>query len=192
MTTFTKALVRSYWHAKFCAEISERFSIIYSKPHFSLLGIPHQLRTSCGPSTTAIRQATIQARMLSWGFTTDHRRRHWAHSDGSCTLPNCSHSPGNLLSGACHTLCPTQSKSLSQWESAPTPTPPLYQPPSLPFSTTPPPFLLDPRTNPHIIPLHQLADPAITDIFFSLTRTYIWSTYKKWLDLLSLSDFVII
>jgi hypothetical protein len=186
--------VFAFWHNKLCLQIEGKPSIQYFKPHFTPLGSPHQ--------TTAIRQATIQARMLSGRFNTDHRRRWWANTSGACTLPNCSQCPGDLLhllSGACPPLFPTQSQSISQWETIISS---HSQPSTISttiatiLSTSSPAqfisFLLDPSTNPHVISLHQVWGNFFTNIFFQLTRTYIWSSYKKRLDLLGLSNFIII
>ena len=68
----------------------------YFKPHFMSLQVPHSLWLTCGTNSYEICKATIQAKMLSGRYRTDHLLRHFTDNDGSCTLCKGDFSSGSI------------------------------------------------------------------------------------------------
>ena len=76
-----KATVRcgviASWHGKLVAEAENLPSLLFLRPSFIPLGTgSHPLWTTCGSSSTAVRAATVQARMISGRYRSDWLQRH--------------------------------------------------------------------------------------------------------------------
>ena len=158
-----RAAVTAHWHRKLTAEASSLPSLHFLRPSFLPLGQgTHPLWVTCGSSPTAVRAATIQARMLSGRYRTDWLRRHWTGESGACRLPNCSSIQGDLphlLSGACPALAPSLAKTLQYWDRSMSHLPHLLPPVQAALEASPQAFvtfLLDPSTDPGILGLIQL------------------------------------
>ena len=111
--TKVRSAVTAYWHRKLTAAASNLPSLLFLCPSFLSLGRgTHPLWVTCGSSPTAVRAATVQARMLSGRYRTDWLRRHWTGESGACRLPACTFNQGDLphlLTGACPALAPSLS-----------------------------------------------------------------------------------
>ena len=103
-----KNQVSSHWHQRYCDEVSHRSSLCFLRPAFlPLNGKPHPLWSSCQSSPTAVRAATIQARILTGRYHTDLLRSKWDGNDRTCRLPGCGTPEADsvhLLSGQCEAL----------------------------------------------------------------------------------------
>ena len=192
-----KVRITAYWHQKLVSEAAILPSLQFFRPSFIPLGRVHPIWTTCGSSSSAVRAATVQARILSGRYRTDWLRRNWAPGEsGACRLPGCALYPGDtlhLLAGACPALAPTQSRVLANWSENLTEFPVLYTAVSSIVSGAPNDFvsfLLDPSTSPEIITLAQQHGAVITDTVFSLTRQWVWSTHRARLRLLGLHRYL--
>ena len=197
-----KAAVRraitSYWHRKLVNEASALPSLQFLRPSFIPLGCgSHPLWSTCGASSTAVRAATVQARMLSGRYRTDWLRRHWTGESGACRLPSCTSPRGDLihlLSGACTALTPTLSSTLQYWNRSLSTVPHLLPPVQTALLASPEAFitfLLDPSTDPAVLGLVQVYGVGILDIFFRLSRSWIWAAHRRRLVLLGLHMFLL-
>ena len=78
---------------------------------------PHPLWWTCGSSPSAVRAATVQAKMLSGRYRTCWLRRHFGVGEsGSCRLPGCGMVQGDtahLLSWECPALLPFLTQTVS-------------------------------------------------------------------------------
>ena len=168
-------------------------SLLFLRPSFIPLGRgAHPLWTTCGSSPTAVRAATVQARMLSGRYRTDWLQRHWIGESGACRLPSCSSPRGDLphlLSGTCPALAQTLAGTLHYWRDCLSNLPHLLPPVQAALQATPEgltTFLLDPSTDPGVISLVQLHGTNIIDIYFRLSRSWIWAAHRRRLQLLGL------
>ena len=124
-----KSAITAHWHKKLATEASNLPSLQFLRPSFLPLGRgTHPLWATSGSSSTTVRAATVQARMLSGRYRTDWLRRHWTGESGPCHLPTCNSTQGDLphlLSGACTALAPTLARTLQYWEKCLSPLPHL-------------------------------------------------------------------
>ena len=113
----TWAAVTAYWHANLAAEAVALPSLQYLHPAFLPLSRgTHPLWETCSSSSSAVRAATVQARMLSGRYQTDWLC-HWNGLSGACCLPSCPAPRGDLehlLTGACPALSPTMATTLTK------------------------------------------------------------------------------
>ena len=194
-----KTAVCSHWHATLVAQAAALPSLCYLRPAFIPLGRgAHPVWSHCPPSSTAVRAATIQARMLSGRYRTDWLRRHWgAGETGVCRLPGCNHPQADLehlLTGACPAIAPTLATTLHHWNNLllhhplliPIVHAALLLPPA-PFVT----FLLDPSTDPSVISLTQLYGTDLLTPLFRLSRMWVWAAHRQRLRLLGLHLFLL-
>ena len=85
-----KKSVTAFWHQKLCNDVRNLPSLKFLRPAFlSLGGLPHLIWESCGSSPSAIRSATIQARLLSGRYRTDLLTSKYSGECGSCSIPGC-------------------------------------------------------------------------------------------------------
>ena len=197
MKSEARSKIRAFWHDKFVAEASTLPSLQYFRPSFIPPGQVHPLWTTCGSSSSAVRAATVQARLLSGRYRTDWLRRRWAPNEsGACRLPGCGMSPGDtlhLLAGACPALASTQAKVISNWNDSLADFPALHKAVSTILAGPPNnlvAFLLDPSTTPAIIALTQQHGNTVTKTIFTLTRQWVWSTHRARLRLLGLHRYI--
>ena len=196
--SLTKPRVTAYWRTKLIAEASALPSLQFLRPAFLALGRgAHPVWQTCGPSSSAVRAATIQARMLSGRYQTDWLRRHWAGTSGACCLPGCDTSPGDLvhlLTGACPALAPTMARTLSNCLDFLSPHPLLIPPLQAALTDTPlnfVSFVLDPSCNPAIILLSQHhGTSTILPPLFRFSRAWVWAAHRTRLRLLGLNQFL--
>ena len=152
---------------------------------------------TCGSSPTAVRAATVQARMISGRYPTDWLRRHWTGESGACRLPACTSTQGDLphlLSGACTALAPTLARTLQYWNKCLSPLPHLLPPvqaalQAIPHTFTK--FLLDSSSDSSVISLTQLHGKDILNTFFRLSRSWIWAAQRRRHQLLGLHIYLV-
>ena len=162
-----KSAVRGFWHAELSSKALSLPSLCYLRPAFLPLGPrPHPLWWTCQSSPSAVRAATVQAKMLSGRYRSCWLRRHWTQESGACRLPGCGISPGDvahIVSGECHSLKQVLAQVLSNIWDILSPYPPLLPPVIAALNsdkesfTT---FILDPSTDQHVISLAQTPDPG--------------------------------
>ena len=190
--------VTAYWHSMLVAEAQALPSLIFLRPSFIPLGRgAHPLWTTCGSSPTAVRAATVQARMLSGRYRTDWLRRHWTGESGACRLPTCSSPRGDLphlLSGTCPALAQTLAGTLHYWRACLSNLLHLLPPVLTALQATPErltTFILDPSTDPGVISLVQLHGTNILYTYFLLSRSWIWAVHRRRLQLLDLHRYLL-
>ena len=194
-----KSAVCRHWHDKLVAEAATLPSLCHLRTPFLPLGRgSHPVWHTCGPSSSAVRAATIQARMLSGRYRTDWLRRHWGPGEtGACRLPSCTSPRGDLvhlLSGACPALAPTLARTLCHAIN-------LLSPFSIiihtiqdallkePEEVTS--FLLDPSTFSSVIPLTQQHGKEILVLLFRFSRAWVWAAHRQSFRLLGLHQYLL-
>jgi hypothetical protein len=197
--TANKSAVCAFWHAKLVADAAALPSLCFLRPAFLPLGRgAHPLWRTCGASATAVRAATVQARMLSGRYRTDWMRRHWAGEEsGACRLPGCGAARGDLphlLAGACPALAPALAHVLGFWDRV-LATHPLLLTPVLSALQGPPghfvTFVLDPSTDPAVIALCQQHGRGVLDPLFRLSRAWVWAAHRERLRQLGLHQYLL-
>ena len=190
--------VTAYWQSKLVTEAKALPSLEFLRPAFLTLGHgTHPLWTTCSSSSTAVRAATVQARMLSGRYRTDWLRRHWTRESGACRLPSCDSTKGDLphlLSGACPALAHSLARALLYWRKCLSSLPHLLPPVQAALLSSPEAFttfLLDPSTDPGVISLVQLHGPGVLEHYFRLSRSWIWAAHRRWLLLLGLHTYLV-
>ena len=152
-----KSSVREFWHTTLLDQAASLPSLRYLRPAFLPLGQgPHPLWWTCRSSPSAVRAATVQAKMLSGRY-----RSCWSGESGACRLPGCGQVPGDvahILSGECPALKPVLARTMVNINDILAPYPILQIPVETAlqsgrevFST----YILDPSTDPSVISLVQ-------------------------------------
>ena len=197
--SLVKTAIRNFWHTALASQAASLPSLRYLRPSFLTLGTgPHPLWWTCGSSPSAVRAATVQAKMLSGRYRSCWLRRHWTDESGACRLPGCGLAPGDvahLLSSQCPTLQPLLSSTLHGIKDMLSPHPRLLSLMLAALSgeseacTT---FLLDPSTNPEVIVLCQLhGRKQVLFPLFRACRAWIWSAHRSRMKLLGLEQFLL-
>ena len=89
--SLTKRHVYNYWEESLQKEATQLSSLKYFHPHHMSLSNPHPIWSMAGSNPFEVSKATVQARMLSGRYPTDHLSRHWYPSrSGKCLLPLCA------------------------------------------------------------------------------------------------------
>ena len=198
-----KSVVRksiiSHWHNVLRAEAEEKTSLQFLRPSFLPLGSgPHPLWWTCGSSPTAVRAATVQAKMLRGRYRTCWLRRHFGLGEtGACRLPGCGMVPGDtahILSGQCPALVPALSSTITNiqhqftsFQHLALPLLSALQGGKIHIST----FILDPSTDVQVIALRQEWGPEVLLPIFRASRAWVWCVHRTRLRLLGLSDFLL-
>ena len=188
-----KTAIRCYWHLVLTEQAAALPSLRYLHPAFLPLGPkPHPLWTTCNSSPSAVRAATVQAKMLSGRYRSCWLRRHWTEESGACRLPGCGATPGDvahLLSAECPALQPHLALTL-QHILLILASHPLLLPPVIAALngdreciTR---FMLDPSTNPAVITLLQLQGPAVLRPLFQVAPAWVRSAHRARMRLLGL------
>ena len=194
-----KTAIVSYWRASLIAQARPLKSLCYLRLDFLPLSQgAHPLWETCGSSTSAVRAATVQAKMLNGRYRSDWLRRHWSDESGACRLPGCSMIPGDvahLVSGECPALQPSLSYTLQNLQIQLHPHPHLL-PPLLAAlngdraATTC--YFLDPSTDPAVIQLCQIygRKPVLWPLF-QASRSWLWTVHRTRMRLLGLEKFLL-
>ena len=195
----TKKVLNLYWHNQLKAEAAEKTSLRYLRPAFLPLGRgPHPIWWTCGPSPSAVRAATVQAKMLSGRYRSCWLRRHFGLGEsGACRLPGCGMSPGDtahILSGECPALLPALTSTIEnlqlQFSS--------YQHLSLPLLSSLQgdreqitAYILDPSTSPLVISLQQEHGSSVLVPIFRASRAWVWCVHRTRMRLLGLEQYLV-
>ena len=111
-----KQKICEYWRTSLIAQARPLTSLRYLRLAFLPLGQGvHPLWKTCGSSPSAVRAATVQAKMLSGRYRSCWLRRNWTGESGECRLPGCGMVPGDvahLLSAECPALKPSLATTL--------------------------------------------------------------------------------
>jgi len=181
-----KAAVSSFWRASLIAEAKTLSSLRYMRLPFLPLGQgAHPLWWTCNSSSSAVRSATVMAKMLSGRYRSCWLRRHWTQESGACRLPGCGQVPGDvahLLSAECPALQPHLASTLQHLLDMFAPHPHLLHPVLTALHgdreavTT---FFLDPSTDPLVIQLVQLYGSVNVLVpLFQASRAWVWSAHR--------------
>ena len=186
-----------YCHQKYCHEILHRPSLCFLRPHFLPLdGRPHPIWSSCGSSASAVKAATVQARLLTGRYQHDLLRSKWDGGDGSCRIQGCGAPDSDtihLLSGQCAPLRPFLSNTLKYNLKFLEDYPDILQTVLSALSGSPfdwVTYLLDPSCDPILIQISQMKGPNYIWPVFKLSRSLIWTMHKNRLKLLGLERFL--
>ena len=194
-----KSAIISYWRASLIAEAMPLTSLRYMRLPFLNLGRgAHPLWWTCNSSSTAVRSATVMAKILSGRYRSCWLRRHWTWETGACRLPGCGIVPGDiahLLSGECPALQPHLAKTLHNLLQMLAPHPHLLPPVLSALNgdresvTT---FMLDPSTDPCVINLVQIyGKVAVLAPLFQAARAWVWSAHRARMRLLGLEYYLV-
>ena len=198
-----KAKVISWWEVRLRGEAALLPSISYFHPSYMSLTTPHLL-WKLAESPFEVRKASIVATMLSGRYVTDHRARHWSHSnsEGNCQLclvTGHRTKPGTLehLLLTCPALSETRRRSISHW-SAYLADKPVLMPIITHHTLTPGvkgmklhmQLLLDPTTCPMVISAVQEKGAGILSHLLYLSRTWCYSHHLKRKRLLKLYNII--
>ena len=176
------------------AEAESLTSLRYMRLSFLPLGHgAHPLWWTCYSSSSAVRAATVMAKMLSGRYRSCWLRRHWTQESGACRLPGCGQVPGDvahLLSGECLALQPYLTTTLHHLSDMLAPHPHLLQPvlsalhadrEAVTF------FFLDPSTDPGVIRLVQkYGQEPVLHPLFRVCRAWVWCAHRNRMRLLGL------
>ena len=159
---------------------------------------PHLLWLSCGSSPTAVRAATVQARILSGRYKDGYLRSKYTEIDGSCQLRGCGIFPGDvahLLSGKCVALRPHLSQTSRNCLSFLRESPYLHSIVMEKLNGSTEDWvglLIDPSTVPSVIRFVQCQGQGQLAMWplFRLSRAMIWSMHKNRYKMLGLEQFL--
>ena len=193
-----KAAISSFWRISLIAEAEPLTSLRYMRLHFLPLGCgAHPLWWTCHSSSSAVRSATVMAKMLSGRYRSCWLRRHWTQETGACRLPGCGQVPGDvahLLSAECTALQPYMATTLHNICDMLAPHPLLKHHVLSVLhgdreAVTA--FFLDPSTDPSVIRLVQLhGKGAILTPLFQAARAWVWSAHRSRLRMLGLEHYL--
>ena len=160
-------------------------SLKYLRPQFLPLGKgPHPLWVSCGSSGSAVRAATIVARIISGRYRDDKLVSRWKNTSGACSM--CSYVCGDtvhLLSGECPPLQIALNSTLNHSlillrDSCPelvSPVVSALRKGALEWAT----FILNPSTTKEVIRLVQEHGSQFIWPLFRLSRAFVWCMHKE-------------
>ena len=175
----------SFWHSKLCQDAKALNSLRFLRCDFLLLNNrPHQIWESCGGSRTAVRSATIQARLLSGRYRCDALSSKWSGLSDHCSHPGCGKRPGDIvhyLSGDCLPLSSALRLNLSRGLSRLEPHPQLHFAVNNALRQDPEywvKFILDPSTDPLVIAIRQESGSRAIWPIFRLARSFIWCMHQ--------------
>ena len=193
-----KHAITSFWHASLVRDGASLPSLCYLRLPFLPLGAgPHPVWWTAGSSPSAVRAATVQAKMLSGRYRSCWLRRHWTGESGACRLPGCGQLPGDvahLISAECPALQPYLADTFPHLLTMLSHTPELLSPllnamnSDRDNATS---FLLDPSTNSEVIALvQQYGQGPVLGPLFQVSRAWIWSAHRSRMRLLGLERFL--
>ena len=193
-----KSTIKGYWHDTLVRQASSLPSLCYLRLHILPLGAgPHPVWWTCGSSSSAVRAATVQAKMLSGRYRSCWLRRHWTGESGACRLPDCGQVPGDvahLLSAECPALQPYLATTLPHLFAMLSPHKDLLSLVCNAVSSdkeAATSFFLDPSTNPMVIALvQQYGQGPVLRPLFQVSRAWMWSAHRARMRLLGLERFL--
>ena len=107
-----------FWHTELSKQAAAKPSLQFLSCPFLPLGSgPHPIWLSCRSSKSAVKMATVQAKMISGRYRTDALTSKWTGGNARCLLPGCNGQKGDLfhlLSGACPAIYPSLSIAISR------------------------------------------------------------------------------
>ena len=189
-----KTAISSFWRNSLISEAESLPSLRYMKLSFLPLGHgAHPLWWTCSSSSSAVRAATVMAKMLSGRYRSCWLRRHWTQESGACRLPGCGLEPGDvahLLSGECPALQPYLATTLHHLLDMLAPHPHLLHPVWTALhgdreEVTA--FFLDPSTDPGVIRLVQeWGQEPVLHPLFRVCRAWVWCAHRTRMRMLGL------
>ena len=194
-----KSAINEYWHATLVKQAASLPSLCYLRLPFLPIGAgPHPVWWTCGSSSSAVRAATVQAKMMSGRYRSCWLRRHWSGESGACRLPGCGQVPGDvahLLSAECPALQPYLATTLTHILAMLSPNKDLL---SLFVNAVSDndresavSYILDPSTSPRVIALvQQCGQGPVLEPLFRMSRAWIWSAHRARMRLLGLEKFL--
>ena len=194
-----KMSICRYWRSSLIKQSETLRSLCYMRLAFLPLGQgAHPMWQTCGSSPSAVRAATVQAKMISGRYRSCWLRRHWTQESGACRLPACGMVPGDvahLLSGECPALQPVLATTLLHMKSLLEPhahlLPPLQSALDRDRETATT-FLLDPSTDPSVISLCQsYGRQSVLRPLFQVCRAWIWAAHRTRMRLLGLERYLL-
>ena len=185
-----KTAIISFWRAALIAEAVPLSSLRYLRLPFLPLGRgAHPLWWTCSSSSTAVRSATVMAKMLSGRYRSCWLRRHWTEESGACRLPGCGQVPGDvphLLSGECRALQPYLATTLQHLFDMLDPHPHLLPPVMAALNgdrETVTAFFLDPGVMKLV---QEYGTVSVLTPMFRAARAWIWCAHRARMRLLGL------
>ena len=197
--TDVKKAIFSFWRTSLIDEAKPLTSLRYLRLPFLPLGRgAHPVWWTCYSSSSAVRSASVMAKMISGRYRSCWLRRHWTQESGACRLPGCGMVPGDvahLLSGECPALQPHLAKTLHHLSDMLAPHPHLLPPVMTALHgdrDTVTRFFLDPSTDPGVIELVQLYGhvPVLTPLF-QASRAWVWCAHRTRMRMLGLEYFLV-
>ena len=187
-----KARVHDFWEEKLRHESSQLDSLVFFKPDYMSLSIPHPLITTCGSNPYEINKAVIQLKFLSGRYRTDKLLAHFHKSNSptcqlSCDMPD---APGDLqhLLVQCSALSSRRDVLFEYWDVLASTNPvcttlvkSIKQGSEEMFVQ----FLLDCTVVPEVSQLTEDSRADVLSTLFKMTRTYCYSIHRERLKLLN-------
>ena len=194
-----KSAISTFWRSHLIAEAKSLTSLRYLRLPFLPLGRgAHPLWWTCSSSPSAVRSATVMAKMLSGRYRSCWLRRHWTQETGACRLPGCGQVPGDvahLLSGECQALQPHLASTLQNLFSMLASHPHLMTPLMTALHgdresvTT---FILDPSSDPSVIKLvQQYGQGPVLCPLFQASRAWVWCAHRTRMRMLGLEHYLL-
>ena len=182
-----KSKVIDYWESKLREDASKMSSLIYFQPKFYSLKQIHPIFSSAGSNPFYVKQATIQAILLSSRFRCERVCRFWTPNNptGLCSVKECSDQ--NLIGDiyhilvVCKTLQETRERLLRECHQYAIIYPLLssiisqYAVLSSPHFCQ---FMIDCSVLPPLIKLKQEFGQSVFQIIFKITRNYCYALYR--------------
>ena len=195
-----KSAIKEYWHAALVRQAASLPSLRYLRLPFLHLGAgPHPVWWTCGSSSSAVRAATVQIKMLSGRYRSCWLRRHWTGEPGVFRLPGCGQVPSDvahLLSAECPALHPYFASTLPHLLTMLSHNRELIAlvlNAMISDKDTDTSFLLDPSTNSAVIALvQQYGQAPVLGPLFRVARAWIWCAHRARMRLLGLERFLLL
>ena len=192
-----KSRVLDYWETVLREECAQLSSLKYFHPQFMSLARPHPLWTSAGSSPAKVAMATVQSRMLSGRYRSQHLCSKWSpDKNGNCLLSTkCANEIEDIdhILTKCEALEDIRHK-LRDYTTEYAKHHPLIAPLLSEFCNTTShlfcQFLLDCSVIPAVITAVQKDGPIIHQHLFEITRTWIYTLHKERMKRLGRWNFI--
>ena len=184
-----KSKITDYWETTLRSDTLPKTSLVFFKPMFMSLSLPHPIFSSCASNSYESNKSICQATLLSGRYKTDYLARHWNkdNPEGYCIL-----CPGQSLTDTlehfllvCNSLLPTRQKILEFWSDYSCKDDHLRN--LLVFKLSSEhnilvQFLIDPSTDSDVIQGVQQKVINLHDVF-KLTRCWCYAVHRKKLQI---------